>query len=101
MYLPRSAGFIFDHTLAVGVLGGEHRGVDVGFVRLGDLGEGLLGRRIHRREVALRARRDELATDEQVVARLEPHVIGRLRRRGVVPGRAELEHRALGGELGG
>jgi len=70
------------------LVGGLVRGVDVRLIRQRDFGERLLGRRIDRFEILARTRRDELATDEQIVARFELR-IGRLGGRIVLPQIAE------------
>ena len=70
-----------------GVAGRVDRARHVGGVGLGDLGERLLGRRADRREPPAALRLDELAADEQAVAVLEPHDVGRLGRARVLPRR--------------
>ena len=69
----------------VGAAGGLDRGVDVGLVGLGDLGEHLLGGGadgLEARAVAV----DELAVDEQAVRRLDVDDAARLGGRGVLEG---------------
>jgi len=69
--------------LVVGLAGGLDGAVDVGGVRLGDLGEHLLGGRVDRLEGGAPAV-DELAADEQAVGRLDVDDRARLGRRRVV-----------------
>ena len=65
--------------------GGLHGEVDVMLVRLGDLGERLLGRRRAGGKPLARLRVDELATDEQPVALLELDDVACLGGRRVLP----------------
>ena len=85
MYLPRSRRRHLAPDLVVGAPRRLHRAIDILRVRLRDLGELLFRGRIDRLELLLRVRLDELAADEEVVARRDLDVIGRLERRRVLP----------------
>ncbi len=87
--------------LLVGAARRRDGAVDVGLVRVGDLGDHRLGRGVDGGEVLAARGRGELPVDEQLVARREPHVVGRLGRRRVEPallrrlGHASLHVRVL------
>jgi hypothetical protein len=66
------------------VVGGAHGRVDVVGARLGDLGQHLLGGRVHRLEPAVRLRFDERAADEEPVLRPDVDDGGGLARRRVL-----------------
>ncbi len=82
--------------------GGGHGAVDVDGVRLGHVGEDLLGRRAHGLEGRPARRVDELPADEQPVVGADVDDVTGLGRRGVVPrGGHEVGDVGVGGGGGG
>ena len=82
---PLAAGQLAPR-LRLGLARGPDRRVDVGLGRPGDLGQGLLGRRVDRGEGRPVGGRDVLAADEQPVALVDRDDLARLGRRRVFPG---------------
>ena len=73
----------------IGTTRGPDGGVHVAFIGGGDFAELLFRRRIERVEILARTRRDELAVDEQIVARRNFDVIKSLGRGRIIPPVAE------------